>query len=86
MYRCPQCGTRRKDYRLFTQHVRSSGHKPCNCGGYHYPHRKGSPLCAANPMSEVLEAKRRGEPVEVLLDIAAHCAWEKPGTKGPCPF
>jgi len=86
MYRCPQCGTRRKDYKLFAQHVRSSGHKPCTCGGYDWPHRKGSPYCVENPMSEVLEAKRRGEPSEVLLDIAAHCAWEKPGRKGPCPF
>ena len=33
-------------------------------------------------MSEVLDAKRRGEPMDVLLDIAAQCAWDKPGKPG----
>lgn len=86
MYRCPQCRTRRKDFKLFTQHLKESGHKLCNCGGYHYAHRPGSPLCVQNPMSEVLEAKRRGEGMDVLLEIAAHCAWEHKGKTGDCPF
>lgn len=82
MFRCPACRTRRSDYGLFTKHLRETGHKVCNCAGYHFQHRPGSPLCWSNPMSEVLDAKRRGEPMDVLLDIAAHCAWEYQGKKG----
>lgn len=82
MYRCPQCRTRRKSFKLFTQHLEDSGHKLCICGGYHYAHRPGSPYCVQNPMSEVLEASRRGEGIDVLLEIAAHCAWEYAGKRG----
>lgn len=88
MYRCPACRTRRDDYRLFTRHLRESGHRLCHCGGYHYAHRPGSPYCEQNPMSELNAAARRGEADDVLLDIAAHLAWTvpaKPGGKKP-PF
>lgn len=85
-FRCPACRTRRADYGLFMAHVRTTGHRVCNCGGYHYAHRPGSPFCVLNPRSELLEASRRGESSEVLLDIAAHLAWETKGTTGACPF
>lgn len=71
-FRCPACRTRRADYGLFTAHVRATGHRLCKCGGYHYQHRPGSPFCVHNPMSELLEASRRGESEEVLAQIRAY--------------
>lgn len=68
--RCPECRTRRKDYKLFTQHLRSSGHKLCTCGGYHYAHRKGSPFCYGNPLAVVHHASRQGASDDVLMEIA----------------
>lgn len=68
--RCPECRTRRKDYGLFTQHLRASGHRLCGCGGYHYAHRPGSPYCYANPLSALLHADLQG----VEGDDLARCA------------
>lgn len=69
-WRCPECRTRRKDWKLFQQHLRATGHKVCQCGGYHYGHRKGSPYCNDNPLSPVLQAHRQGCDVEDLQRIA----------------
>jgi hypothetical protein len=77
-FRCPDCRTRRKDFKLFTQHLRTSGHKVCICGGYPYKHRPGSPYCHKNPLSLIREAWRRDEPPEVILEIAAHIVSESP--------
>lgn len=86
-WRCPACRTRRKDHGLFTRHLRESGHHLCTCGGYHFAHRPGSPYCTHNPWSDVLEASRRGESDEVLLEIAADIAWDTPGrVAAECPF
>lgn len=80
-WRCPDCRTRRKDYVLFSQHLRDSGHKVCGCGGYPYSHRPGSPLCVSNPMSDVLLAQQFGAGItdEELQEIEVDCAWHKPG-------
>lgn len=88
MYRCPACRTRRSSYKLFTQHLRATGHKVCTCGGYHYAHRPGSPCCEQNPSCDLHQALRRGDKQDVLMEIMAHIAWE---TKGKiagheCPF
>lgn len=86
-FRCPECRTRRADYDLFTKHLQQSGHKLCRCGGYHYAHRPGSPFCEQNPMSDVLLASRAGTPDHELADIAAWCAFNKPGKASQvCPF
>lgn len=80
-YRCPDCRTRRKNYGLFTKHLRDSGHRLCDCGGYHYRHRPGSPYCKANPMSVVLHALREGatpEQAQELQDEVAFCLPGKP--------
>lgn len=76
--RCPECRTRRKDFGLFTQHLKTSGHKLCRCGGYHYSHRKGSPYCYENPLAVMHHASRRGEDDEVLLMIAASIVNDTP--------
>ena len=41
-------------------HVKASGHKLCDCGGYHFPHREGSPCCHSNPMSALHAAASAG--------------------------
>ncbi len=64
--RCPDCRTRRTTRGLFTRHVRETGHKLCRCGGYHYQHRPGSPLCAYNPLSALRLADRDGA---ALIDM-----------------
>lgn len=87
LFRCPDCRTRRRDYGLFTQHLKSTGHALCKCGGYHYQHRPGSPYCEKNDMGDVWIAARQGESDDVLDDIAAHCAFTKPGkVSATCPF
>lgn len=71
VFRCPECRTRRQDWGLFKQHLKDSGHAVCKCGGYHHSHRKGSPYCYENPLSDVYHASRRGESDETLQAIAA---------------
>ena len=34
--------------------------KACHCGGYHYPHRPGSPCCEHNPDADYHHALRQG--------------------------
>ena len=79
MYRCPDCRTRRKDYGLFAQHLRTSGHKVCDCGGYHYRHRPGSPYCKANPMSVVRHALREWATDEQALELEVEVTYSAPG-------
>ena len=79
LFRCPECRTRRKDYGLFTRHLQTSGHKACNCGGYHYRHRPGSPFCERNAWSDYRAAERRGEDPDVLLDIRIDKVWDGVG-------
>lgn len=89
LFRCPECRTRRKDYGLFTRHLQTSGHRICNCGGYHYQHRPGSPFCERNPWSDYRAAERRGEDADVLLEIRIDKVWSgqslQPGGAEP-PF
>lgn len=32
----------------------------CNCGGYHFPHRKGGGACNHSPRSDYYVARRQG--------------------------
>lgn len=77
-WRCPECRTRRSTVPLLKAHLKASGHKMCNCGGYHYAHRPGSPCCIRNPLSALWIAMRQGEGPEVLQEIAAYVS-----TRGP---
>ena len=79
MVRCPECRSRRATWKSMFTHLLTTGHAACRCGGYHYAHRPGSRCCIENPMSEVHIAIRDGDDEVDLLEIAAHCAWEKPG-------
>lgn len=81
MFRCPSCRTRRKDYQLFTQHIRTSGHALCRCGGYHYAHRPGSPFCESNPVSALLLADRYGAEEADLIRAARHIIEETPSAE-----
>lgn len=71
-WRCPECRTRRSTLPLLRAHVAASGHKLCNCGGYHYAHRPGSPYCSCNPIADLWVAQRQGEGPDVLREIAAY--------------
>lgn len=79
--RCPVCGTRRRTAKQLLDHFRTSGHKPCTCGGYHYPHRPGSPYCDQRPESGVLRALRDGwEPSnDELTDAQIDAIFTTPG-------
>lgn len=68
---------------MFTRHLRKSGHRACTCGGYHFKHRPGSPLCHKNPESLLLEAQVRGEPEEVLQQIREYLALTQAQTARP---
>jgi hypothetical protein len=86
--RCNECRTRRATFTALLLH--RAAHKecrPCDCGGYHFSHRPGSPYCYKNPTAEVRHALRRGEDDEVILDILIDIAFrpQKP-YRGPCPF
>lgn len=84
-YRCPQCGTRRTDYQLLLKHCADHGHKLCDCGGYHFKHRPGSPCCKVNPMAPVHQALRDGASVEQAQDIEDDVLWFGKG-KTRCGF
>lgn len=80
MMRCPECRTRRKSFDLFTKHLRETGHKVCDCGGYPWVHRPGSPYCVRNPMSAVLLAIRADNCTDdELREIEIDCAVHHPG-------
>jgi hypothetical protein len=69
MLRCPVCRSRRATYASMMSHKASSTHSgPCNCGGYHHPHRPGSACCDSNPQVRGNRARREGASDEDLLD------------------
>lgn len=60
--------------------------KPCGCGGYWFPHRKGSGTCdyAKDPRRLILLAERYGEdPLQILADW---CYDNKGEISLECPF
>jgi hypothetical protein len=63
------------------KHIKDHNHKLCICGGYHFAHRPGSPLCIENPMSGLLLAERAGATEEELLDIEVDIAFNCPGKR-----
>ena len=74
--RCNHCRTRRSSIQLLVQHVKAHPEcNECNCGGYHYKHRKGSTYCELNPDCDVNRASRDGatdaECEEIRRRIAA---------------
>ncbi len=60
MYRCPGCRTRRLRWKRIAEHMQETGHKVCNCEGYHYHHRPGSPCCTHHPRHILNRAIREG--------------------------
>lgn len=81
VFRCPECRTRRQDYRLLLQHIQTSGHSVCKCNGYHHNHRKGSRYCHHNPLAVLFHADRQGAGDEDLATIAARIVEEQPELK-----
>jgi hypothetical protein len=61
MLRCNHCRTRRSDRKLlFTHLLKHPECAPCQCGGYHFPHRSGSAFCEANANCFPNRASREG--------------------------
>lgn len=73
--RTPGCGSR--DYRADkwmnnrNTGARGSNAQGCNCGGYWFTHRRGSPWCHDNPLSPMFHADRQGEAPGTILELAA---------------
>lgn len=89
--RCPVCATRRATFTSLLAHQAKSGHSgPCRCGGYHYPHRPGSPCCEENGYALFNRVKRAGAKGLALLDARIDSILHgkhKPTKKAaPCPF
>ena len=58
--RCPSCGARKwaiDKWRI--KHEIWGYGDTCNCGGYWFPHRKGSKYCEWHPEWETLSTDRR---------------------------
>lgn len=88
--RCKVCRTRRATFTSLLRHVKESGHrKPCQCSGYHYPHRPGSPCCDQDPRAPYMRAVRAGEMdmADALIEMAFDGIGGKISKPGdPCPF
>lgn len=69
MLRCPGCRTRFALFTSLKKHIDATGHALCDCGGYHFKHRPGSPLCKKNPMAPYNHAAAQGASIEELEDI-----------------
>ena len=87
-WRCPVCRSRRATLQSLVAHQEAAGHRgPCDCGGYPYPHRPGSPCCSLHPAAPYHQAAYRGATAVELDDILAGMAWDTPGKPGAdCPF
>ena len=62
----------------------------CDCGGYHFKHRPGSPYCTAHPRVDINRAKRAGatdaQLADLQLELACHGIGgtvHKPGAEVP---
>ena len=87
--RCNECRTRRSCFTSLLAHRKAHPEcKPCNCGGYHFAHRPGSPYCYKNPNAELRHALRACEDDEAILDVLMDWALDNKGKPytGPCPF
>lgn len=80
-YRCPECRTRRATFTSLLAHAEKHNHRVCGCGGYHYPHRRGSRFCVHNTYVDYHVAKRDGATGEGLWDAWMECVWDRPGVK-----
>lgn len=77
--RCPQCGTRRATFVSLIKHMETSGHEPCRCGGYAWPHRLGSKLCDAHPRVVVNRAIAADASDEDIMDAELDVIWDSAG-------
>ena len=82
--RCAVCRTRRSTWALMAAHQQQHDHRgPCQCGGYAWPHRPGSPCCDHNPLAALHRAQREG----ACDDDLAELYWHLPGRPSEaCPF
>lgn len=86
--RCPECRSRRTTFKAMAIHIAAKQHRLCNCGGYHFEHRPGSPLCERNPFAAFHAARRDPEAQGDFVQLLADCAYDAPPnpSRAPCPF
>lgn len=48
----------------------------CNCGGYHYKHRPGSPYCILNERGDLRQAMRYVDTIDEQIQVLADWAWD----------
>lgn len=61
------------------------GRLVCGCGGYWFPHRKGSLRCWFHPNAEYFAMIDQGmDHLDAMIEIIWHS--DKKPEKGPCPF
>ena len=61
MLRCPDCRTRRTTWSAMQRHIVRTNHAHCQCAGYHFKHRPGSPCCDSHPDAAIHRAIREGD-------------------------
>ena len=90
MVRCEVCRTRRVTFAALIAHKAAAQHGgPCNCGGYHFPHRPASGCCEENGYAVFNRAKREGGSAEDRLEAFIDSALfgkHKPTTEKEIPF
>lgn len=55
---CPQCGQRHWYIDRYRIKVELAKNRTCDCGGYHFVHRKGSKYCYHHPDAEKHHTER----------------------------
>lgn len=84
--KCRHCGYQK--FYVDWERVKRRRLEICACGGYHFKHREGSPMCEKNENYEFnVRTRRYGEdPDEVRLDIAFNSAAQTEFETEGCPF
>lgn len=57
----------------------------CECGGYHFPHRRGGGACEHSPTCGIHRALRTGDD-EAIFEARYEYASKHAGVTGVCPF
>lgn len=56
--KCPACGARRWYIDRYRLRIEMDRKQSCDCGGYHFIHRRGSKYCYHHPNAEINHAER----------------------------
>jgi hypothetical protein len=51
--------------------------RKCDCGGYHFPHRKGSGACIYGTRADFYAARRAGLPLKQCMELLSAADLER---------